>query len=40
MDAKIKKIQKKTAALAKDEKQLLKLDKKQDKKISKCEKKK
>lgn len=37
MDAKIKKIQKKTKSLAKDEASLLKLDKKQDKKIDKCD---
>jgi len=36
MDAKIKKIQKKTASLAKDESKLLKADKKQDAKMKKC----
>ena len=36
MDAKIKKIQKKTKSLEKDESKLLKADKKQDAKIAKC----
>ena len=40
MDAKIKKLTKKTQSIVKDEKNLLKADKKQDKKLSKCEKKK
>jgi hypothetical protein len=38
MDAKIKKIQAGTKKLAKQESSLLKMDKKQDRKIDKCEK--
>lgn len=38
MDAKINKILKKEKAAVKETKQLLKMDKKQDKKIAKCDK--
>ena len=38
MDAKIKKIQKKTKSLAKDEASLLKMDKKNDKIVDKAKK--
>ncbi len=37
MDKKIKKIQKKTKELEKDEASLLKMDKKHDKKLDKCD---
>ncbi len=38
MDKKIKKIEKKEKSVLKDTKQLLKMDKKQDKKIAMCKK--
>jgi hypothetical protein len=38
MDAKIKKILKKEKGAVKETKQLLKMDKKQDRKLAKCEK--